>query len=489
MGRRKRPKSGHQTGNAALITRLSTILALALCATACSDDKKEPPPPCVDGSKACGVACDEENECAPGLYCAGAGTCAKQCVVGSEEHACEDDGICSPDGQCPSEDVPCIDGDVHCGDTCSDEDDCPDGLYCTADEVCAKQCLSALDCTDNLVCTLEGRCPDDGDDAGTVPSADGGDVCADTVVTNSRVTPNVILIIDQSGSMEDTFSQDDNGNDVSRWNALRSFLLNDPDGLIADLQGQVRFGLALYSARNQGGDNSGLPDGECPLVTTVLPKLDNYNDIADVYNAADPISDTPTGDAIDRIVADLNLINPAPDASSDPYIFILATDGNPDRCEQLNPHDDPLQRTESVEATERAYDLGVRTFIISVGADIDEQHQQDVANAGLGVQPGEDDAEYWRAGDDATLKNALRGIVSGQIGCEVQLDGMVVGDACEGIIKLNGKVLECEADDGWELTDPEHILLKGAACDELKDSADAFLEVVFPCGANVDVLL
>jgi len=479
--------------------RLATVLALCLCGTGCSDDDDPTSPPCVDEDEACGTACTDDEPCDDGLYCHSGGTCAKECTGDSSEAAsdagadagvgvgCPSGVMCTADGRCPAPTSPCFDDDEGCGEACSDDEPCAQGLYCSGESLCSKECASTGDCDNLGVCNPDGRCEkvDINWDAGNGED----DVCADTTVTTNRVTPNVILIVDQSGSMDDTFSTDDNGNDVSRWNALRSFLLNDPDGLIADLQDHVRFGLALYSARNLGGDMNGVPDGECPLVTTVQPKLDNYADIAMAYNAADPIQDTPTGDAIDRIVSDLNLESDRPDGNTDPYIFILATDGNPDRCEQLNPHDDPEQRVESVEATGRAYDLGVRTFIISVGADIDEGHQQDVANAGIGNAPGDPDAEYWRAGDDATLKQALRSIVGGQIGCEVELDGMVIGDECDGIVRLNGRNLECNGDDGWELSDPEHILLKGEACTELKDSADALLDVTFPCGANVDVLL
>jgi hypothetical protein len=115
---------------------------------------------------------------------------------------------------------------------------------------------------------------------------DGGLACADTLVRTSRVTPTVILLVDQSSSMEEDFG------DGSRWNVLRDFLLQDPEGLIADLQQQVRFGLALYSAEEDAA--------ECPLVTTVEPAIDNYDAIAATYREAEPIGDTPTGDSIRR---------------------------------------------------------------------------------------------------------------------------------------------------------------------------------------------
>ncbi len=310
--------------------------------------------------------------------------------------------------------------------------------------------------------------------AGTRPvTIDGAAQCADTTVRSSRVTPTVMLLVDQSSSMTDDF-----GGAGSRWDVLRNFLLDEPDGLIADLQGQVRFGLALYSAVS-GGDNPE-PMGECPMITNVAPAIDNFAAISAVYSEADVIEDTPTGDSIDAVVDSLDLN--APDRSNDPVVIILATDGEPDRCEALDPQEG---QAESIAAAERAFSLGVRTYIISVGNEVSVEHQQDMANAGLGRAAGDPDAEFWEAGDDATLRAALTEIVGSQLNCEVRLNGMVEsGDACEGVVMLNGNALPCGDDNGWELADPKTIRVLGTACEEMKSGGDLSLEVSFPCTVN-----
>ena len=301
-------------------------------------------------------------------------------------------------------------------------------------------------------------------------------VCASTRVNATRVTPTVILIIDQSSSMDQDFQ-----GGTTRWNTLRDFLLAQPDGLIADLQDQVNFGLAMYSA--ESGGTAPDPIGECPMVTTVAPGPMNYAAIEAAYAPASTIEDTPTGDAIDKIIDDLGLATPDPDSQGAPIVFILATDGEPDRCEELDPQNG---QAEAIAAVERAYSLGIRTFIISVGDEVSVEHQQDVANAGLGRQPGDPDAEYWEAGDDASLRAALTEIVGGQLGCEVQLNGSVEdGDACLGSVNLNGIMLSCNDANGWELTSPRTIRLNGTACDTLKNDEAALLDVTFPCTVKV----
>ena len=178
--------------------------------------------------------------------------------------------------------------------------------------------------------------------------------------------------------------------DGTRWDVLRGFLLQQPGGLIDDLQSQVRFGLAMYSARS--GEDDPAPVGECPIVTTVAPALDNYAAISAAYMPAEPIDDTPTGDSIDKVVDDLGLATADPDAMAGPTVFILATDGEPDRCELLDPQTDEAKQ-EAIAAVQRAFGLGIRTFIISVGeGTVSAEHQQAMANAGLGLDVNSGDA-------------------------------------------------------------------------------------------------
>ena len=104
-----------------------------------------------------------------------------------------EDGLCSGPRPDPSCDVPC-----------SDDEPCPSRFYCSGG-VCTADCdplTPGRGCPDG-VCRDDGRCERlDRPDA----QLDGrGDVCADVTVSTTRVTPNVILIVDQSGSMTADF--------------------------------------------------------------------------------------------------------------------------------------------------------------------------------------------------------------------------------------------------------------------------------------------
>ncbi len=399
--------------------------------------------------------------------------------------------------------APCVGDAPECGAACSSLHPCPSGLYCAANQLCAKACDSATPCANGGACSVTGECRggrdavggnagragsiadagvrkdadlDFGDNEGIrLPDASGQnftpptpEVCARSDVVAGRVTPTVILVIDQSSSMHDPLGTG------TRWNVLRDFLLKD-DGLIKSLESKMRFGLATYSARSED------PADVCPLVASVEPALDNYAAIAASYRSAEPIEDTPTGDSIDKIVN--GLPQPAPDAPRDPVVLVLATDGEPDRCEQLDPQG-PEAQAETIAAVKRAYGMNVQPFVIGVGAEISKAHQQDVANAGVGAAAGQN-APYWTADDDQTLRTALTDIIGAQVSCDVELKGRVEGDPCAGTVSLSGRALGCKDKDGWELTDPSHVRLLGQACDMFKREEVSTLNISFPCAAVV----
>ncbi len=376
---------------------------------------------------------------------------------------------------------PCANGNAAgCGQPCSDSTPCPAGFYCDAAGTCDADCIPGTRsfCAAGQICTADGRCSGNaGMDSGIVRTdaqpVDQG-ACASQEVSVRRVTPTVILIVDQSGSMAASFGGSD------RWNSLRDSLLRQPDGFLFALEESVEFGLALYSARAPDDENV---IGDCPLITYVEPSLSNYDAIERQYSPADVIDETPTGETIAELV---DAIGNDPDPDPDPTIFILATDGEPDTCAQPNPQNG---QEETLAEVRRAFSRGIRTFVISVGRDISRQHLQDVANAGLGNEAGDPDREFYVAGDDEGLRDALETIIGGELSCEVELDGRIadLSMACEGEVRLNGVELECNDENGWRVIDESTIEILGTACDTLLTARGATLTANFPCDVIVDL--
>lgn len=392
-------------------------------------------------------------------------------LVAALASGCDCAGPHVPGGRCDDPEPP--DG---CGDACTTILDCPGGFYCHSSGVCTSDCMpgaSTEECMSPSVCRDDGRCIPPGVDGGPVEYPDASVNCADVTVQATRVTPNVILIVDQSGSMDADFA-----GLGTRWDVLRDALIGS-GGLVEDLQGVVRFGVALYTAEADGNTSDPVP-GECPMITWVDPALDNLANISAVYLPGDWVDETPTGQSIDAVMARLASI---PDPSTDPTIFILATDGEPDTCEMPNPQ---MGQQVSIDAVTRAFNAGIRTFIIVVGNDVGEAHAQDIANAGRGMPIGTSCPVgecYFRPDNDMALRDTMRAIVGGQLSCVVTLRGMIedVSQACTGTVEINDMPLVCDDPNGWRVIDSTHIELTGEACTLLQNTPGVRLEARFPC--------
>jgi hypothetical protein len=289
--------------------------------------------------------------------------------------------------------------------------------------------------------------------------------CGEVSVTLESVTPTIMLLVDQSGSMTTDFSGQE------RWDAVYETLMDPMDGVLANLAEEVRFGLTLYSSMD--GDEG----PECPMLTAIPPALDNYQAIDDVYAQETPIDETPTGESLDIVAVDLAAFD-----AEGPKAIVLATDGEPDTCAEPNPQNG---QPEALAAAQNAFDLGIKTFIIAVGTEVGAPHLQEMANVGVGKPPDAmDPAPYYEALDAGELVDAFNEIIGTFISCELTIDGMVdVDQACEGKVEIDGVELECGVD--WEVPDEETLLILGEACDMLRDGQDHTVDARWPCDAVV----
>jgi hypothetical protein len=302
-------------------------------------------------------------------------------------------------------------------------------------------------------------------DAG--PDGASADGCIKVDVTFEKQTPTVVLLIDQSGSMSDNFGGQ------SRWAVVHDALMNPTTGIVKNLETEVRFGLALYTS--DGGSAGGK---QCPMLTEVAMKLGNYAAIKAVYDPAGPQGDTPTGESIDKVVTTL-----APYAEPGPKVIVLATDGEPDTCAEPNPQNG---QPEAIKAAQDAFKKDIKTYVISVGAQVSLGHLQDMANAGQGLAVGgSQNATYYQALDQNALKKAFEEIIYGVRPCTFTLNGSVdPAEAGQGSVLLDGKPLTFGDANGWKLNPPDEVELTGTACQAIK-TGDHSVNIDFPCGVFV----
>jgi hypothetical protein len=395
-----------------------------------------------------------------------------------------------------------------------------------------KTCSSTQPCGVGQVCGPTGTCtdvltgaggssggagaqPPPGTGTGNITSvptgaqAGGGGIgggCASANVMFKQETPNVMLVVDRSLSMNDPFGAD------TRWNTLRNALIDPAMGLVTTLETQVRFGLTMYTGpaimmggggrtgggggRTGGGgfgaggsSTGGAPAATggmanantCPVLVEVPIALNNFMPIQTVYAANEPLGATPTGESIAATWPKIQALDPA--TFPGPRVMVLATDGEPNMCGNIN--DMMNGRRQSEMAIQAAYDAGIPTFVISVGDDVGEDHLRRIANIGQGFPANDTMNRFYPANDPSQLADAFETIISGVRACVFDLNGKVnLNAATMGRVTVDGMDLAYMDPNGWHLNGQGQVVIDGSACQQIQTGATG-VDIWFPCGAFV----
>jgi hypothetical protein len=356
------------------------------------------------------------------------------------------------------------------------------------------------------------------------PSSATPSVCASALVRTAKNMPTIVFVIDGSGSMCAPF-----GGGGTRWQALRSALLDPMRGLIFRLQNIVSFGISIYDGTIDlalaltaeplpaaGGAPAGGQSppcalayantktaGMCPAQVNVLPPaLNNAPMIDAAFPRVELGGSTPTdralGTVMDQLIAGIQNQGPDQKAVSPVYV-ILATDGAPnDICVGGVGGDGSAQRQGVISAVDRGAAAGITTWVISLagGDQALQAHLDEVARHG---EPKNPMAKTFAPTDPDGLIKTLAALLGGAVGCNINLNGRVtVGQECSGTVTLGTSTLACcqqpapggafmcdgaaaPAPNGWRLQNDNAIELLGDSCTKFLIGADTALDATFPC--------
>jgi hypothetical protein len=364
---------------------------------------------------------------------------------------------------------------------------CAPGYHCASGGKCDLFCTqTGNECGDGYSCTSDGFCIKTGGNGSGSAAPDAS--CPALHFTPSKVTPTVELLLDQSGSMNEDYGT--GANPPSRWDALRTALIDPTNGVVTKLANQVVFGAALYSSVSEEVGGKQVGKAPCPSLTGLdRPRAINNAAAIRQLLQLDPQEDTPTGESIDAIVADFAA---HPPANNSPKIIVLATDGLPDTCADADPPQtnpvDPRQlatNAVSVAAAQRAFAAGVKLFFLFIGDDQAGNHPQEMANAGAGLDPATGRAPFYVATNATELTNAFSTIIGGVISCDLRLDSQLdPKDAPGGTVTIDDRILTFGTD--WNLdNDGITIHILGNACTMLKTATNPVVDAAFPCGTII----
>jgi hypothetical protein len=299
--------------------------------------------------------------------------------------------------------------------------------------------------------------------------ADGDEPSCLQEIDTQRVTPTVWFVVDGSGSMLESLSPTDSS---SRWEALRTSLLDEQTGVLKGLVSQARVGMLLFDGPLPGAEST-TPSGPattCPRLVSVDPELDNFTTLEGAYTP-DPLGgSTPTDKALDALI----------ERADGPAIVILATDGQPnDFCSSGTPAFDVRGRV--VDDAKKLAEAGNELYVISLAGDdmALTQHLDEVAAASGTGKPA------FTPQTTEELAATIRDLTSSQWFCEIELSGPITRRHSRRVsVALNGQALERNDPNGWHLRGSTTIEITGEACNSAIHDPHATIHVEYPCEAQ-----
>lgn len=346
------------------------------------------------------------------------------------------------------------------GDPCMSDADCPGNDLCLP---------ASGECGPPGSCVLDGDCPEGQTCEGNVCEI--GGECGGFEFSIEAVPPNLLIMLDRSGSMDGGVPD----TNLNRWEVAKLAI----DQVTTSFDDKIRFGLATYSACVGNGCSAGtvvvpIADQNAAAINGFLAMTtgqgsgngQNVNDqglIEYLCDSGDP--ETSTGKSLQAQVGQPSLQDPERDNA-----ILLITDGSESGDCVDNGVDGPV-----AAANLFGQAIPVKTFAVGFGgANLDEVNQ--IAAAG-GTQTG------YLADQAEELDMAFEQIANAVATCTFELD-QVPPDANEIYVFFDKDPAGIPSDpqDGWTY-DPmtNTVTFHGSACEAIKSGTVVDIDIVYGC--------
>ena len=319
--------------------------------------------------------------------------------------------------------------------------------------------------------------PDDDDDDGFPGDDDDDDddgppqeECGGDEFTFNSVPPNLMILVDRSGSM----TGDVNGTNLNRWEVAQQAIEN----VVDTFNDQIRFGMSIYSSCAPGGCSAGqivvpIADNNAAGVhawlDTVAP-MGSFDGATPGFDGRIMIlcnsgfPETSTGVSLDALVGEPSLQDPTRTNA----VLLLTDGGESSECTDFI-------NGPGGAANLYLQDTSVRVYAVGMGGASLPQLEQ------IAIAGGTNVAYYADAPGD--LEAALADIAATVGGCTFHLD-QVPEDLAELYVFFDGDPAGIPQDgmDGWTY-DPatNTITFHGSACQSIQSGAIAQIDIVYGC--------
>ena len=191
-----------------------------------------------------------------------------------------------------------------CGMTCVDDTSCGVGAYCAAAKTCTADCnASSAPCSDGKFCSPHGKCLDSPlvTDGGNPFDRDGACAVLSSAATLEKSPVDVILVIDNSGSMTNEIQSVQNNVNTNFATIIAASGL-DYHVIVLAKHGSASADQSICIDAPLSGNASCTPPPAKPVNTTKffqysqeIGSHDSFTQILNTYNQPDPSGASATG--------------------------------------------------------------------------------------------------------------------------------------------------------------------------------------------------
>jgi hypothetical protein len=300
------------------------------------------------------------------------------------------------------------------------------------------------------------------DPNGSVPNVP---MCSDTLLTPEITVPNLLLVVDRSGSMKDPISATSVRRKIDDTRDALHRLVEQGDGSIA-------FGLQPFPA--SGSCGAGL--------VTVGCDLDATTEIGTRVDQLEPSGGTPTGPTLEAAFDYAPL-----HSESSPSFVVLLTDGKPTCPSGDGSTETAADQQAAIAATAALHAAAIDTFVVGIGEDLNASNPtvlNEMAVAGGRPRPG--GVKYYQANSLAEIDAALDDITAAVFGCTFTLSPAPEDPALLWVTFDDRVVLRDPAHaNGWDYdAHLNQVTAYGPACGLLQGGRVGAVEIYAGCAAE-----